>query len=96
MKPWRESLTEHFSHPSYNGQILPPEQMLDEALATAEHGLQHGAQCVKFDSVDGIDGLQVTLATPLFFPLVDLAGFGYVPSARQSAEDFVQEHWNWY
>jgi hypothetical protein len=96
MQPWRQSLTEHYAQPAYNGTITPPEQMLDEVLATAEHALQHGTHCVAFESIDGIYGLKVSLALPLFLPLADLASYGYIPTKGQSAENFVQTHWNWY
>ena len=96
---WLERCREHCSDPCYAGAQYNDLEMLDELLGTVEHGYQHEACQIKFN-VDRtalvVEGLVLVSDEPIIIPLQDLAEYGYVPDANQTAIEFVQEHWNYY
>lgn len=97
-KTWQEYLTKHFSHPVYDGEKYSLKEMLDMYLAGAEHGRQHQSGYARFIVYNNEDCLEVELGNkmPMFIKLSELKDFGYVPKVKQSADDFLHEHWNWY
>lgn len=101
---WLELSTKHYSAPCYNGRVYSPEEMLNECLATVQHGMQHDDYVEKdiyFKVEAGVTflvfpNMSETEADFMAITLDELKAFGYVPKKNQSAYDFIDENWNWY
>jgi hypothetical protein len=101
---WLTYLTQHFSNSCYQGQRYSHQEMLDEYLATIQHGIQH-EQYIKKEIYFKKQGQNTFLVlpnmtdygdAPIYIDVTELKKFGYSPKKKQSAFDFIDENWNLY
>lgn len=102
---WLKLAIEHYSAPCYkDADYSSHQRMLDECLATIQHGMQHDTYDEKdiyFKVESGVEflvfpNISDTEADFMAISLNELSTFGYIPKKKQSAYDFVDENWNWY